>query len=200
MTEERRRFFRIDDVVGVSYRRLGPEEAQAFSARAREHGGNFDYAANFDNRIQTLLDSCRIQTPVAAELLDLLNKKLNFVIRQMDIDAGLLQQVAYQLKQVNISACGMAFANDEYLEKGEMLQLDILLKPGDLQVVVLAEVVASEPLASEPLEAESADAEPGWFLRLNFVELNANDQELLIQHVVKRQGAALKARRREREN
>ena len=195
MKQERRRFFRIDDIVGVCYRRLGPEEARVFAAKAREHGGNFDYAANFDNRIQTLLDSCRIQTPVAAELLDLLNKKLNFVMRQMDIEAGLLQQIAYELKQVNISACGMAFANDEYLDRGEMLQLDILLKPGDLQVVALAEVVASEPLEPEP-----ADGDRQWFLRLNFVELNPNDQELLIQHVVKRQSAALKARRQAQQN
>lgn len=194
MTEERRRYFRIDDNMGLSYRRLNQEEVKVFAQQAREHGANFDYAANFDNRIQTLLDACRVQNPIAAELIGLMNKKLNFVIQQLDIDAGILQKIAYELKQVNISACGLAFACDQPLRKGELLQLDILLKPEDLHVVAMAEVVACE--ADDAVESQ----QPGYFMRLDFVELNTNDQELLIQHVVKRQGALLKERRRAREN
>ena len=105
MTEERRRYFRIDDSMGISYQRLGAAEAKAFALQAREHGSNFDFSANFDNRIQTLLDACKIQTPLAAELIDLVNKKLNFVIRQMDIDSELMHRIAYTLRQVNVSAC-----------------------------------------------------------------------------------------------
>lgn len=195
MSEERRRFFRINDTIGVSYRRLGPEEAKAFSQRSAEHGGNFDYASNFDNRIQTLLDACRVQNPLAAELLDLMNKKLNFVIRQLDVDSNMLQQIAYDLKQVNVSACGMAFAVAEPLQKGDCLQLDILLQPSDLHVVAMAEVVACEALP-EALGSESQQGDEGHlFMRLNFIDMHPNDQELLIQHVVKRQSAQLKARR-----
>ena len=193
--EERRRFFRIDDTVGIACRRLSPEEAKAFTLKAGEHGANFDYASHFDNRIMTLLDACRVQNPLAAELIDLMNKKLNFVIQQMEIDAGLLQHIAYELKQVNISACGMAFATAERQEPGAMLQVDILLHPGELHVVALAEVVACESI-----EDESTKSETPWFLRLNFIELNSHDQELLIQHVVKRQSAQLKARRQAGEN
>ena len=182
--EERRRFFRIDDSMGVCYRRLSEEEARAFARRLAEPGGAIDYASHFDNRIQTLLEACRVQNPVAAELLDLLNKKLNFAIQQMEIDAGMLQKIAYQMKQVNVSGCGMAFAVGESFKRGEMLQLDLLLHPGELHVIAMAEVVACE-----------SQAEGEWFLRLNFVELNRHDQELLIQHVVKRQSAILKARR-----
>ena len=194
MTEERRRYFRLDDTMGLSYRRLSPEEVSAFAEHAQQHGGNFDYAANFDNRIQTLLDACRVQNPVAAELIGLMNQKLNLVIKQMDIDTGILQKIAYQLKQVNVSACGMAFACDERIDSGEMLQLDILLKPGDLHVVAMAEVVDCTA------QADTDESEGQYFLRLDFVELNANDQELLIQHIVKRQSTLLKERRRAREN
>ncbi len=192
MIEERRRYFRIDDSMGLSYRRLGREEAKVFAQQAREHGDNFDYAANFDNRIQTLLDACRIQAPLAAELVDLMNKKLNFVIQQMDVDSALMQHIAYTLKQVNVSACGMAFANEELLEKGQQLQLDIVLHPSELHVVVLAEVVDCMPL-----EANGAEENHCCFVRLDFVEINSNDQELLIQHIVKRQSALLKQRRHE---
>lgn len=190
MTEERRRYFRIDDTLGVSFRRLTPEEIASFAERAGQHGGNFDLASNFDNRIQTLLDACRIQNPVAAEILDLMNKKLNVVLRQLDVDSELLQSIAYELKQVNVSACGLAFSCGERFNRGDILQLDLLLKPADLHVVSMAEVVACEAVEND--DSEQAE----FFLRVNFVELNSNDQELLIQHVVKRQSKLLKDRRR----
>lgn len=195
MAEERRRFFRIDDTLGICWRILSDQEAKSFAERVNQHGGNFDLASNFDNRIHTLLEACRVQNPVAAELLDLMNKKLNLVIRQLDVDAALLQKIAYDLKQVNISACGLAFASNEPLQAGAMLQLDLLLQPGDSHVVAMAKVVACEKL-----EDAGHDAEGKWFLRLDFVELNANDQELLIQHVVKRQSNQLRERRAGREN
>ena len=194
MSEERRRYFRIDDSMGVSYRKLGSEEAKAFVQQAREHGDNFDYAANFDNRIESLLESCKIQSPMAAELIGLMNKKLNFVISQMDVDSDLMQKIAYTLREVNVSACGMAFANEEEMQKGQQLQLDILLHPSELHIVAMAEVVACSPLA-----VDDAKDKLCCFIRLNLTQINSHDQELLIQHIVKRQSALLKQRRNERD-
>lgn len=193
MTEERRRYFRIDDSMGISYELLGSEEAKVFARQSNEHGGNFDYASHFDNRIQTLLESCKLQTPIASELLDLLNKKLNFVIQQMDVDAELMHKIAYTLRQVNVSACGIAFATEEMLEPGQLLKLDIMLQPTELHVVALAEVVESSVIGLEDIEGNSS-----CFVRLNFTEINSNDQELLIQHMVKKQSAQLKLRRQQK--
>lgn len=191
MNEERRRYFRIDDSMGVSYRCIGNEEAKVFTKQSLEHGGAFDFAANFDNRIQTLLDTCKIQVPVAAELIDLMNKKLNFVIAQMDVDSELMHKIAYSLKQVNVSACGMAFANEEVLKKGQLLQLDIMLHPSELHVSALAEVVDCIPLDVDEVQDDKI-----CFVRVDFTEVNGNDQELLIQHIVKRQSEILKQKRR----
>jgi hypothetical protein len=193
MIEERRRYFRIDDSMGISYELLGNEEAKVFARQSNEHGGNFDYASHFDNRIQTLLESCKLQTPIAAELLDLLNKKLNFVIQQMDVDAELMHKVAYTLRQVNVSACGIAFANEEMLNQGQLLKLDIMLQPTELHVVAMAEVVDCTAITSEEIDGGNH-----CFVRLNFTEINTNDQELLIQHMVKKQSEQLKIRRQQR--
>lgn len=189
MSDERRRYFRIDESMGVAYQLLGEAEAKAFSQQAKNGGA--DYTANFDNRIQTLLNACRVQAPIAAELIDLVNKKLNFIIHQMDVDTDLMQQVAYTLRQVNVSACGMAFPCDEKLKLGQKLQLDILLHPGELHVVALAEVVASG--------VSDEAGEGGYFVRVNFEEISAHDQELLIQHIVKGQSNQLKRQRLESE-
>ncbi|ARN73465.1 PilZ domain-containing protein [Oceanicoccus sagamiensis] len=191
MTEERRRYFRIDDSMGVSYRCIGSEEAKVFAEQTQANSGTFDFAANFDNRIQTLLDACKIQAPVAAELVDLINKKLNFVIAQMDVDSELMHKIAYSLKQVNVSACGMAFANEEKLDKGQLLQLDIMLHPSELHIAAMAKVVECMPLNIDEAEGDNT-----CFVRVDFAEVNSNDQELLIQHIVKRQSEILKQKRR----
>lgn len=190
MSEERRRFFRIDDSMGVAYRCLGSEEARVFTQQSREQGSNFDYAANFDNRIQTLLDACRVQSPIAAELVDLLNKKLNFMVQQLDIDSSLIQSIAYSMEQVNVSACGIAFCIPEALPVGQSVQLDILLHPSELHVMILAAVVACEPID----EVDERNAQQ-YFVRMDFAEINNSDQELLIQHIVKRQTTLMKLQR-----
>lgn len=185
MVEERRRYFRINDAIGVAYRLVDDSEAKSLAEAASENAGGFDFVSNFDNRIQTLLESCKIQSPLAAELLSLMNQKLNFVIQQVGIDAELINSVAYQLRQSNISACGLAFANEEALDIGQKLHLDLMLHPSEMRISSLAVVVGCEKLdeASDGLD---------YFLRLNFESLNSTDQELLIQHVVQRQGAQLR--------
>jgi c-di-GMP-binding flagellar brake protein YcgR len=190
MSEERRRYFRIDDSMGVFYRLLGDEESKALARESKERKGPVDYAANFDNRIHTLLDSCKVQSPIAAELLDLLNKKLNFIVAQMDIDTDLMKSVAYTMRRVNVSACGLAFSTEELLKPGQMLQLDILLHPEELKLMALAKVVDCEPIE---------DSEKEFFVRLDFTEVSSTDQELLIQHVVKCQSSQLVQRRRDQE-
>lgn len=188
MSDERRRYFRIDESMGVAYRVLGVEEAKVFAEQTRDQGHLVDFAANFDNRIQTLLDTCKIESPVAAELAGLINKKLNFVIHQLDIDAELMQKVAYTLRQVNVSACGLACHIDEPLKKGAVLQMDLVLNPGELHIVIMAKVIACEAMHQQ-------EQEPDYFLRVEFEEIHHGDQELLIQHIVKQQSLQLKKKR-----
>ena len=185
MTDERRRYFRIDETMGVSYRVISRQEAEAFAKQDKSGVNAMTYAANFDNRIQTLLDACRVQAPIAAELIDLVNKKLNFVIHQMDIDTDLMQKVAYTLKQVNVSACGMAFPCEDLLKEGQKLHVDILLNPGEFHIAAIAEVVA----------CGTTDERGKYFARVNFTDIDNNDQELLIQHIVKGQSNQLKRQR-----
>lgn len=189
---ERRQYFRIDDSMGISYRLLGKEETRVFTAEVRSHQGAIDYSANFDNRIHTLLDACKVQTPIAAELLGLLNKKLNFVIGQMDIDTRVVKSDPYPIRDVSVSACGMGFTGSEVLKVGQMLQLDIVLLPTELKIVTLAEVVACELLESEKIVGDCRH-----FLRLSFPDMSQTDQELLIQHIIKKQSSQLLQKRRE---
>ncbi len=193
---ERRRFFRIQESVGLSYRVLSEGEAAALATALRDGGGGIDYAANFDNRIRSLLGALRVQSEVAAELLELINRKLNLVISQLSLDAEAIQQLAFDMRQVSISACGLGCEVEQPLPAGAPVRLDLLLEPGDLRVTVLARVVACETLEAEAkVDPEALEPPARWFLRLDFEVINTHDQELLIQHVVRRQSSQLRQRR-----
>ena len=81
--------------------------------------------------------------------------------------------------------------------KGQQLHLDIVLYPAELHVVAMAEVLNCTLLESDDMESDDTESENHWFVRLNFTEINSSDQELLIQHIVKRQSTILTQRRRE---
>jgi len=184
MLEERRKYFRIDDSVGLAFSLLGAEEAKLFVAEVKQNNGAIDYAANFDNRIHTLLGACKVQSPLAAELLDLLNKKLNFIVSQLEVEGAPSTPVEFRVSAVSISACGMGFVDKQPLQAGQILKLDLRLSPEELTIVTLAKVVACEAL-------EQGE----YFLRLSFPQISPTDEELLIQHVVKKQSAQLRQRR-----
>ena len=128
-----------------------------------------------------------MQNPATAELVDLVNKKINFIISQLDVDGEHGASDGHAIHHVSISACGIAFCCDEFFSQGQLLHLQLLLKPRELHVATLARVVACE-LLDEPLD------EGKHYLRLSFEGVNLSDEELLIQHVIHRQSEMLKAK------
>lgn len=188
-TDERRRYFRINDTMGIAFHHIGKQEADALAEQIVTKSNTIDYAANFDNRIHTLIDSCRIESPIAAELIDLINRKLNFVIHQMELDTNLMQKVAYNMKQVNVSACGLAFFEEQALEIGALLHIDILLHPGELHVAAIAKVVDCHK------SVNASEGKEQFLIRLDYEHIHEHDQELLIQHIVKQQSVQLKKQR-----
>jgi hypothetical protein len=178
---ERRRFFRIDDSLGVSFQRISPEELaqRRKEQQERSQQGAGNALDSFESRLRTLIEASRVQTPIVAELADLLNRKMNVLISHLQIERGLLANFALQLHDVNISACGMAFRHDEAIRPGDHLLVELQLLPHDTRLHLLAESVASE-------------ADNGaYFIRLNFIDVPGDDQELLIQHIVRCQSRML---------
>jgi c-di-GMP-binding flagellar brake protein YcgR len=188
MRKERRRFFRIDDLLRLGYELLAEDDNE--QDVLNDKSDLCIVASNFDNRIQTLLDAARIQATVTAELADLINKKLNFVIDHLEIGEKLHAGVQHTLRHVNIGACGISFADDRALEAGQKVKMDLVLQPDELHVRAIAEVVACEQLSEE-----ESDDEGSYYLRFDFARISNADQELLIQHTVKRQSGQLRALR-----
>ncbi|BFM13321.1 hypothetical protein R50072_34740 [Simiduia litorea] len=178
---ERRRFFRINDKVGVAYRVLTDEEARTRQEHDPQPVDTLSLLSRYENAIDQLLP--QLSSPVMTELFTTLNNKINCVIAQLELDSRLVRDVAHRVREVNISACGMAFITEELIAAGKVLSLDLILRPEGNHIVTYGKV----------LDCEAIDG--GFYLRTNFVALSPHDQEVLIQHIVKRQGSQLREHR-----
>lgn len=183
--QERRRFFRIEDSLGVSYQRIS--DAEAAQHQAQQHNSQLQALDGFESRIRSLIEASRIQTPIVAELADLLNKKLNLLINQLEIDEKLLMHTPIKLHDVNISACGMAFQLDEAVPEGDRLLIELQLLPDDTRMQIVARSVAC------------IQKDNGYQIRLEFHDMAVDDQELLIQHIVRRQSRLLTRERKKKQ-
>lgn len=189
---DRRRFFRINDTIGVAYRQLTEEEL-ASEIEGSEPTDPFLMLQGLNNTIASLMPEVAAAQPTVAQLLGALDQKLNCIVDQLELDSRLVQRIAHRIHEVNISACGIALVIDEPLNQGAVLALDLVLKPSDNHIITRGKVVACQ-LVDRSISADT----PGiHYIRIDFMDMQSMEQELLIQHVVQRQGVQLQARQKE---
>ncbi len=196
ITDERRSYFRIDDVVKLGYRAISSEELPELIAQLE--GGassNFTVMSSFTAMSQQMVVQLhRIEgtTPDIAACIKILDQKLNILGR-----AFLMQEeeASNQVtKAVNISAGGIVFSSAEPYKKGETLELKLLLMPEMTGMMIYGEVIE----CTENEEGDHQD-EP-YRLRVNFLNIREADRDILIRYLLRCQGKWLQKRRQESED
>jgi hypothetical protein len=186
--QDRRRFFRIDDRLLLSVRRLTAEDAADAAAGAADVRAS-GVLADLDRRIATIINAARLQAPAVAELAELLNSKLDHVVAMLGLGEELAQRAQFHEQQVNISASGLGFETDELFESDELLQVEIMFPPSNARLTLRARVVRC-------IAGEQGGAN---LLQMEFADLGNDDQEFLIQYIVRRQGQVLQQLREARD-
>lgn len=187
--QERRRYFRIVDQVAISYRLLSEEDGTTTGVGINSPAA---LIVQLENQISASLETLRSAQPQVHELLELFNRKINLVL---SLDDSISQPDSEQQKrsqQVNISACGIAFPSHEQLRPNDKILLDLTLFPSNVCLQLIAVVIGDE-LLPEPI------GEDAYIIRADFVDITSNEQEVLVQHVIKRQTLQLKERREARQ-
>lgn len=188
MNDERRRYFRINDTLGVAYRVLTQEEIKSHDKDKKPAVNVFSLLANYDTALNEQLAQLQIKEPALEQVLSSLNKKINCLINHLEMESSLVERLAHKIREVNISACGIAFVAEGELNIGQDVSLDIALQPSEMHIFTCGKVVG-------------CDAEPkggGYYIRINFYDMSDQDQELLIQHIVQRQSTQLRTQRASR--
>lgn len=187
--QDRRRYFRINDWVGLSYRALDDSELHAAAQGDNVQISSAQVIETIDRELAAALNVLWQGNPAAANVIGLLNKKLDFIAAELDLDylgGGLIK---HENTQVNISACGMAFECDERFDVGEVLELNLLLKPMNSNLKLRGCVNGCDRVG--------AGSGKPYLLRVDFLDTDTHVHEDLIQHIVRRQSMQLSEQRQE---
>ncbi len=184
MTEqtERRRYFRINDIIGLSYAVL--QDGEEFSPESTD--GLAEKLAKFDARFNRIENTLWQENPTVAQALGLLNTKISTIAAHYTQQAGHPTE-SYDEMEVSISGCGLAFDCVEPLPPQTRLRVGVLLKPSNIELKFSAAVVACEPALADPAGA--------YWMRIEIEEENHAAREQLVQHVVQKQSISVEESR-----
>jgi hypothetical protein len=174
--EERRRYFRIDDEVALSFTLLEDEK------QGDAEDLNQEFHMSLEVQIRHAMADLRSQNSKVAHVLDLINQKINLLRSAEEKDGS-----APVLIGANLSACGVAFSWHENLPINQQLMVNLYLQPNH-ELIRTEAHVAGVTKNQDP----NASPEQSFIVRLDFDSIKKNYQELLIQHVVQRQGHQLR--------
>lgn len=187
----RRRFFRIDDRVRLSYhRRDFSEGLETLHTDHIVHPAALQLQ-QLDLELNTLLNTLWQDHPVAAQAIGLINRKIHLISSEIELNPGPHKPDDSREIDVNISGCGLAFNCSDMFGIGDLLELQITLLPSEATLYMLSRVSGFECNQNGiPLPHR---------VRTEFIGQDSEAHEALIQHLVQRQSALISARRESQE-
>jgi c-di-GMP-binding flagellar brake protein YcgR len=194
VSQERRRYFRIDDYFEVRFQvleRAEPRTATRFQTTVRES------VDELRNKSRLLLNRIRIGQREVGELLELVEQRLRRLEDLVPDDETRLpppsERQELAVAGINISACGAAFWSPIELQDDTRLRLVMTFMPDDLRVTTAGRVVGCER------SSVVKDSDHPFVVRVDFHDMHPDAQEVLVQHMLKRQSSQLRAAREARE-
>lgn len=178
---EKRRYFRVDDTISLLFRVVDESKIAAGSHLSHDILASCGLTAALEvlnQECAQLTPRLERRAPEVYEYLKLLDSKIQLIAQA--VAAPKHEFSEHDKREVNLSASGLAFCNEQAIAEGTVLELRMLLTSCLAVIVVYARVMQC-----------SADAEqnPDRPFRVcaEYININEEDRELLIKHVIKRQ-------------
>lgn len=187
--QERRRYFRLNDRLGVRLKSLDASgletELVAEGSDERKKMQQSDWQRQFAhwdivlNEIEPELNHSALGAAIKAlrHQIQLLSEP--FMVQDR-VQKEYLDE-NHDVKEVNISACGLALYHRPGVKEGTAVSVSLSLGENELPVFAEARVIAVEPRCSD-LD----------YVRLDFNAIDSESQERLIQYLVRRQSEQLR--------
>ncbi len=186
---DRRSFFRIDDTVRLSIRRVPPEELAARLDRLdHDLAGNFTVMSSLaaiTSQMTMGLRRIENRDPDLAAYLRAIDQKIEVIGRAFIAQEP--EMSAAQGVPVNLSAGGICAGVDEPYQPGEPIEIRMLLFPSFTGLMIYGTVVECRPRTDEEVGGGFSH-----LARIEFTHIREQDRELLIRHLLRRQSAQLR--------
>jgi hypothetical protein len=191
--QERRRFFRVTDEVGLKYLVADPVPLEGTKVDA-DGKLRADIVA-LEGQIRAGIEYLKSHGNPAAATLELMNRKINLLLA--DELPSTIEEKESMVCSVSLSACGIAFWTQEAIPLGSELKLEVTLLPSHLHLALGGVVI--DCFDSSRAKAVAIAEDGRYLLRIDFKNMEDELQEVLIQHVLKCQSRDLRERREARE-
>ncbi len=182
---EKRRFFRIDDTISLSYRSIDEATAKAgLNAMPPAMISEYSLGATLDSLSQEslhLIQHLEKKNDPLLELYKVLDAKINVIAQTVMLGRS---HSASRCQNVNLSASGVAFQHEDALDAGRYLAIEMYLPSTLAVILVYGKVIKCEPLPSAQ-----------YLISVDFTDIRPEDQELLIKHIVRKQWQQLQEKR-----
>ena len=174
--QERRRFFRIDDELVLSYRLVSDDEANRTSGLNDAENTLVSLASELEkmNEVSRIhLRQVEKESPEAARYFSFIEEKINLLAHHMMRESDEL--FLKTARPVNLSGSGVSFASDKELTVNSCIELKFILSPSLANITSLATIISCRPNDEK------------FTIAAEFTRLNDSDRDLLVRHVVKKQ-------------
>jgi len=194
--KDNRRSFRVPEAVYLSYSVINDDDfaggLERHRLRSAGDEGMRSRLVDLDARLDEHLFILRSTSKRVAEILKLLNDKINLVIEQSPAFRKCKGSLARQAPQVCVlSADGMVFGAAAPLATGTKLVLRLLLAADSRYIETFGRVVR---IADPP---DNSDSARPIGIAVEFEGMAPAQKELLIQHMFSRESETLRMRRLE---
>lgn len=180
MFKDRRRFFRINDTIGVSYHLLSDAEKSVVEKEVEVDCAVLQSIDRLNAQLLRVMDNVQAAQPDVALALNLMNQKIDMLFEKHDF-SNTIAEIVFDKREVSLSANGIAFSCAEHFAKDDLLRVDILLDKSNLQITAIGQVVGCESL-----DKPRSKSKP-FYARLHFVQIKMHDQEIIAQYVINKQ-------------
>jgi hypothetical protein len=186
---ERRRYFRIDDEIVLSYQPVPAGQVPEQHAFREQEPDVFSLASHLEllsAESASLLRRIERDDPALGDYLRFLEQKIDLIARAL-----LTNEEEFRLspaQRVNLSAAGLSFLCADEFGAGAVLELKLILPPALIGIRAFGRVVYCR--------YRGGDA-PSYQIGVDFIGLRDQDRDLLIRHITKKQSQQLREHRQD---
>jgi preprotein translocase subunit SecY len=180
-TQDRRRYFRIDDEVNLFYKKVEEQHEIGSSYFSTNVLGACSLTAAmemFSQESQLIINRLERNEPDIAEYLQVMENKIDLIAQAVVMQGTDFAEQG--VRNINLSAAGLAFDCEEKLEEGQYLEIKMLLTSCMAVIATIAKVVNCKENAQE-------NSQYPFYVGVDYIRMKDQDRELLIKHVVKKQ-------------
>lgn len=186
---ERREYFRITDQVALTYRIVDEQDiARALNEDqpALDMTSILASCAGTTLDLKHAVDKCRRDFPEVAACLEVLNAKMDLLVRLMLASGKELPD--HPTHEVDLSASGLGFRSAHELPAETLLEMKLLFFPSFTHILTYGRVVRCYP-------DDTSQDEFSHTVAVEFTHLEETQKELLIRQVLQRESALLREAR-----